>query len=236
MPLSRLVTLAFAVLVLAAAATASAPTGRRAYDDADHDVRWNADHHAGHGMPETLRSREGAGAEAANPARGTPPRRRARQQRSLHRATSTHTIADADPAVGGSLHSAAHQQPQRADQPTQISLFHLTGAWGTIPPTATPTFATISPGNGSAVPTGPTARLQFMARTRLRRRSSPPSKGVRHTSLLGVASSTQAFRGYVEQRNNENPEHGGSNHAAEHRRAHGVAGDGPGSLRNDQRK
>jgi hypothetical protein len=40
-------------------------------------------------------------AEAANPARGTPQRDRARQQRSLHRATSTHTIADADPAVGG---------------------------------------------------------------------------------------------------------------------------------------
>ena len=105
MPLSRLVTLAVAVLVLGAATTASA----LAYNNADHDVRWNADHHAGHGLPETPRSRGGARAEAANPARGTPQRRRARQQRCLRRATSTHTIADADPAVGGSLHSAARQ-------------------------------------------------------------------------------------------------------------------------------
>src|SRR5580693_2842744 len=45
---------------------------------------------------------------------------------------------------------------------------------------------------------------------------------------------TQAFRGYVEQRNNENPEHGCGDHAAEPRRAHRLARDGPGPPRNNQ--
>ena len=45
---------------------------------------------------------------------------------------------------------------------------------------------------------------------------------------------TQAFRGYVEQGNNENPEDGRSDHAAEHRRAHRLARDGPGAPRDNQ--
>jgi hypothetical protein len=45
---------------------------------------------------------------------------------------------------------------------------------------------------------------------------------------------TQAFRSYVEQRNKENPEDGCSYHAAEHRRAHRLARDGPGPPRNYQ--
>jgi hypothetical protein len=45
---------------------------------------------------------------------------------------------------------------------------------------------------------------------------------------------TQAFRGYVEQRNDENPEDGCSDHAAEHRRAHRLARDGPGPPRDNQ--
>ena len=94
----------------------SQETERRAYNDAGHDVRWNADHHAGHGMLETPCSRGATGAEPASPARGTPPPHCARQQRCLHRAGSARTIADAVPAVGRSLHSAARQQSQRADQ------------------------------------------------------------------------------------------------------------------------
>ena len=43
-------------------------------------VRWNADHHAGHGLSATARPRGAGGAEAANPAPGTPPRHHARQQ------------------------------------------------------------------------------------------------------------------------------------------------------------
>src|SRR5262249_59589463 len=39
-----------------------------------------------------------------------------------------------------------------------ITRFRSTGAWGLIPPTATPTSATTSPSNGP-VPAGPTARL-----------------------------------------------------------------------------
>jgi hypothetical protein len=96
----------------------SQETERRAYNDAGHDVRWNADHYAGHGMLETPCSRGATGAEPASPARGTPPPHCARQQRCLHRAGSARTIADAVPAVGRSLHSAARQQSQRADQST----------------------------------------------------------------------------------------------------------------------
>jgi hypothetical protein len=45
---------------------------------------------------------------------------------------------------------------------------------------------------------------------------------------------TQAFRGYVEQRNNENPEHECSKHAAENRRANRMTRGGSGALGDDQ--
>jgi hypothetical protein len=63
----------------------------------------------------------------------------------------------------------------------------------------------------------------WAARTGLQSLRSPASRPL-----------TQAFRSYVEQRNNENPEDGGSDHAAEHRRAHRLARDGPGPPRNNQ--
>jgi hypothetical protein len=83
--------------------------------DVDHDVRWNAGHYEGHGVLRAPRSRGGA-AGAGSRAAGTLPPHRARQQRSLRRASATRAVADAVPAVDGSLHSPARRQPQRADQ------------------------------------------------------------------------------------------------------------------------
>jgi uncharacterized membrane protein len=44
--------------------------------------------------------------------------------------------------------------------------------------------------------------------------------------MLAARSLMQAFRSYVEQRDNENPENRGRDHAAEHRRAHPCSGTG----------
>src|SRR5262249_50074506 len=46
----------------------------------------------------------------------------------------------------------------------------------------------------------------------------------------------QTFRGDVEQRNDKDPEERSGEHAAEHRRAHRMAGDGAGALGDNQRK
>src|SRR6516164_3187350 len=97
-------------------------TKGRAYGDGDHELLWNADHHAGHGLPETHRSRGGAAAGAGNQARGTLPRHPTRQQRRLQPGTSKPTIAAAVPAIGRRLHSTARRQPQRTDQSIE-SLF-----------------------------------------------------------------------------------------------------------------
>ena len=120
-------------------------TQRRAYVDAGYDVRWNADH-AGHGMPETRLSPQGS-----------------RKPRLLHRAGSTHTILGA-PALGVSLNFAAYRRPPASGSSNLTSLFHLTGAWGTIPQIAT-RLHTLQSHQIAAVAAaaGPTARLQFMA-------------------------------------------------------------------------
>ena len=83
-------------------------------------------------MLETSRSRGATGAEPANPARGALPPYHARQQRSLHRANSTRTIADAVTAIDGSLHSAARQQSQRGINQLNQS-FPLNGGLGNNP-------------------------------------------------------------------------------------------------------
>ena len=115
-PLSRIVTFAVAILVLGAAATASAAPKKNTAKAGAERTTTSATM-CDDGTPIIMQgldcprrpARGEHGAEAANPARGTPPRHPARQQRSLRRVTSAHTVADADPAVGGSLHSAAGQ-------------------------------------------------------------------------------------------------------------------------------
>src|SRR5262245_7106280 len=78
-------------------------------------MRWNTDHHAGHGVLATPRSHGGAaGADAR--AAGAFASHRAGQQRPHHRAASPRAVADTVPAVVRTLHSAARQQSQRADQ------------------------------------------------------------------------------------------------------------------------
>jgi len=53
---------------------------------------------------------------------------------------------------------------------------------------------------------------------------------------LLLIPSTQAVRGDVEQRNEEDPENGRGDHAAENRRAHRVARCRPGPLSDNKRK
>jgi hypothetical protein len=48
--------------------------------------------------------------------------------------------------------------------------------------------------------------------------------------------SSEAFRHHEEKRDDKYPEKGCSNHAAEHRRAHGMARRGAGTFRDNQRK
>ena len=120
-------------------------TQRRAYVDAGYDVRWNADHHAGHGMPETRLLPQGSRKPRARNAPGSPRAEAAvltsRQFNAHHRwrcpsprRLPTFRRLSTTPASGSS---------------NLTSLFHLTGAWGTIPQIATTTYATISPDSGS---------------------------------------------------------------------------------------
>ena len=120
-------------------------TQRRPYVDAGYDVRWNADHHAGHGMPATRRSRQGSRKPRARNAPGSPRAAAAvltsRQFNAHHRCRCpsprrlpTFRRLSTTPASGSS---------------NLMSLFRLTAAWGTIPQIATTTYATISPDSGS---------------------------------------------------------------------------------------
>jgi len=95
------------------------PASARTGDD---ELRWNADHHAGHALPATPRARSGAGADrrAATQERGAPPAHHPRQRRSLCPLGAAHAVGRAVPAVGVGLHAAGDRQPQRADQGPQF--------------------------------------------------------------------------------------------------------------------
>src|SRR6516225_6155072 len=87
-----------------------------------------------------------------------------------------------------------------------------------------------------------------MSSTPSRRRSTTTSNRPRSTGRSGGAiqfisldlppraPAAQPFRADVKQRNDENSDHGGRNHAAEHGRTHGVARQRTRSRRDDQRQ
>ena len=91
----------------------------------DDELRWNADHHAGHALPATSpraqrsrqRSRPGSRHPSAPSAAGSP--RAAAAVLTSPRFNARHRCR-AVPAVGVGLHAAGDRQPQRADQGPQF--------------------------------------------------------------------------------------------------------------------
>ena len=61
-----------------------------------------------------------------------------------------------------------------------------------------------------------------------------PKGTLRLLHFLASRPLAQTLRRYVKQRNNENPEDGRSDHAAEYWRAHRVARERSGTLRNNE--
>ena len=103
----------------------------------DDELRWNADHHAGHALPATPRARSGAGNGADRGAgtqgRRAPPAHHARQRRSLRPLGSTHAIA-----VGLSQPSGSVYTPPAIANPSERikdlnSSFPLNGGLGLNP-------------------------------------------------------------------------------------------------------
>ena len=127
---------------------AQAATCRRASVGTGYDVRWNADHHAGHGLPATPRARRGEDREQAP--------KGAERRRFTTRGSSGSYIAPVQRTRRWRCPSRRRLCTLRRLSPTPasgssslMSAFRLTGAWGLIPVIATTTFATISPDNGS---------------------------------------------------------------------------------------
>jgi hypothetical protein len=156
-PLSRMVTFTFAVLVLGADATASARPKRQPSAERTLTQITTCD-----GTPIIM---QGMDTEES------------RQLRARNAPGSPREAA----AVLTSRHFNAHHRwrcPSRrrlltfrrlsttpaSRSSNLMSLFHLTGAWGTIPQIATTTYATISPDNGSCRSYRADRSLQLMAR------------------------------------------------------------------------